>query len=130
MFIRQRTRKLKDGKDSTTYQLVDSFRWEGKVKQRVIGLGEHANPQDALKEWEFFLRHMEKNLQTPTSQYKQVHTSYKFGSVVAQMPKPKAEKLRLNLLGEYTKLAAKIECLKGMLRGQKGHDTALQVRSL
>lgn len=114
MFIRQRSRKLKDGNTSTTYQLVDSFRYERKVKQRVIGLGGHANPQDALKEWERWLATMEKRLLTPISEYRQVCISVKFGAITIAMPKVKAEKLRAKLVKEHAQLVANIDCLKLM----------------
>jgi hypothetical protein len=57
MFVRKRERATKNGKTSTTYQLLEAHRETGKVKQRVIcSLGRDATPEEALKNVKEHLR--------------------------------------------------------------------------
>lgn len=50
MFIRKRERISTTGKINTTYQLLETYREAGKVKQRVIcNLMGHATPEEALE---------------------------------------------------------------------------------
>ena len=69
MFIRARKRQLKNGRESVTYQLVESVREGKKVKSKVIcGLGYEPTIQGAIAKYQsrlyysrlFFKRESEK----------------------------------------------------------------------
>jgi len=50
MFIRKRTYKLKSGRITESYQVIESYRENGKVKQRTIAnLNRFSNPVKALE---------------------------------------------------------------------------------
>ncbi len=115
MFIRAINRKLKNGKTSTTYQAIDSFRDEtGKVKQRVVNLGEFSNPRDTLKQELGFLRKMEERLNRPLSEYKEVISARGMGLQVVAVSTKEAEKKREKLRMQYEKQRKRIGDLESV----------------
>ena len=69
MFIRKRTQKPKNGKISVTYQAVESYRLDTKVRQRVISLGEYPNPRQALQYAMRCLKNSERCYKYPLSKW-------------------------------------------------------------
>jgi hypothetical protein len=101
MFIRKRTKRLKDGSVSVTYQAVRKYRQNGKEKQDVLSLGKSSNARDALDEELRFLERMRKELEIPISEYKRMIWKRGTGFVLVPVPVKKAEKMRSKLLKQY-----------------------------
>ena len=113
MFIRARIRKLKDGENSIFYQAVESKRLNGKVIKDVISLGEYPTIEKAL-EWELrVMQTLEKNLEYPVTEYKEIRHSVRYNRPVAVLlPVKIAEKRREKLLERFEKQKARIAELK------------------
>jgi hypothetical protein len=98
MWIRKRTRKLKNGSESITFQAVESFRVGSKIKQKIISLGHYSDPNELL---EFELKGLEayrKRLEIPLSEYKQAKEVYGLGVIAVPMTLKQAEKKRAEIL--------------------------------
>lgn len=118
MFIKKRTKKLKDGRVSVTYQAVKSYRENGKVKQDVISLGKSSDIREVLQEELRFLERMRKDLKFPLSKCKELRWR-KIGLVVVCLPLEEAQRRRNELLEQYKKQGrrvAKLESLASRLR--------------
>jgi hypothetical protein len=109
MFIRERIRKLKDGGSSTFYQAVESKRQNGKVVKDVISLGEYPTIEKAL-EWELkVLQRIEKNVNHPITEYREIRHSVRYNRpVVVALPVKTAEKRRKWWLEKSEKQKARI----------------------
>ena len=119
MFIKKRTKKLKDGKVSVTYQAVRSYRQGKKVKQDVISLGKSSDVREVLKEELRFLERMRKDLEIPISEYREARWRTGLGLIVVAVPLKEAERRRNKLLRQYKKQGqrvAKLESLASRLR--------------
>lgn len=115
MFIRAINRKLKNGKTTTVYQAIDSFRdGAGKVKQRVVNLGEFSNPRDALKQELGFLRKMEERLSRPLSEYREVISARGLGLHAVAVSTKDSEKMREQLRMQYEKQRKRIADLESV----------------
>ncbi len=114
MFIRKKIRKLKNGKIGIYYQAVESYRKEGKVKQRVVALGENPNIREVLKEEVRFLRRMEKDLKVPVSKYKEVRWRRGFGLVIEFLPIKIAEKRKNKLAYQYQRKLQRVSKLDSL----------------
>jgi len=114
MFIRKRTKKLKNGKESVRYQAVESYRKNGKVKQRVVALGEYDNPSEALKQELLCLKRAKKDLSVPISKYKEACWRRGVGLVVLAVPIKKAKKKRAEILKRYKRHSSRISKLDGV----------------
>lgn len=108
MFVRKRNRKLKDGTIKIDYQAVESFRSGGKVKQRVIALGECEDPKEALKQELVYLKKAKKDLELPLSEYKEMREKKDWGLVLVSLPLKQAEKKRAKIQKEFNKHLDKI----------------------
>ena len=118
MFIKKRTKKLKNGNITTTYQAVKSYRQGKKVKQDVISLGKSPDVREVLKEELRFLERMRKDLEVPISAYLEARWRTVLGLVIVAVPLKEAERRRNKLLEQYKKQGkrvAKLESLAGRL---------------
>ena len=114
MFIRQRTKKLKDGETAVYFQAVHSYRRNGKVSQKVVSLGKSPNITEVLNEELRFLQRMKKDLAVPLSEYKEVRWKTGWGLVVITLPLKLAEKRRLKLQERYRKQVDRIARLESL----------------
>lgn len=115
MFVRKRVIKLKNGGTSEIYQAVVAYRKNGKVRQEVIALGKHLSPETVLQEWRQRLEMLERNLNIPVNEYKEIKYSRLFNTLmVSYLPVKIAEKRRMKLMKQYEKLKSKYVKLKNM----------------
>ena len=114
MFVRKRTRKLKSGKMSVTYQAVESYRKGKKVKQRVISLGKFENPKDALNMEIKYAERAKRELTVPFTEYKELKHIVGLGLQLLTLPVKEAEKRRRKILKRYEKHRSRIGMLDDM----------------
>jgi hypothetical protein len=115
MFIRKRTKKLKNGNISEKYQAVFSYREGGKVKQEVVALGKYSSAEEYLKDGETYLVRMEKDLSVPLEKYKEIRHSKLFKCpMIAQVPLKVARKRRMELMKKYERQRCKYFRLRKM----------------
>ncbi len=112
MFIRKRSRKLKNGKISTTYQAVESFRYEKKVRQKVISLGEFSNPKDALKKEIEYMEKAREQASFPVDKYKELKHVTGLGLQLLAVPLKEAEKRRQKWQKRYEKHQERVRKLE------------------
>jgi hypothetical protein len=109
MFIRKRISKNKYSKEgfSESYQLIETYREEGKVKQRVIcNLGRDATPEAALERARYWLKWYEDGLSNP------LKAGYNKGRFIS---KKRAEKHQESLEKSYAKAKEKVEKLESVV---------------
>lgn len=94
MFIRRRVKKSKDGNISVSFQAVESYRRSGKIRQRVISLGEHPDPRDALEEELLFMKSAEKCYEFPLSEWKETRLPPGGDPYRVKLPEKQARKRR------------------------------------
>jgi hypothetical protein len=119
MFIRKRTRKLKNGDTSVTYQAVKSYRQNGKVKQEVVSLGSYSNPKELLDIELKGLKLLQKRLKIPLSEYKQRKIAFGVCIVDVPMTLKQAEKKKNELVAIYEKkkkIIAKLDSVVSKLK--------------
>ena len=114
MWIRKRTRKLKDGNESITFQAIETFRDKGKVKQKIVSLGSFSNPKEALEEELLFLKRTRKDLDVPLSEYKEVKVAFGLYPLSVPVPLKKAEKMRKKIEGRYKKQMTRMSKLESV----------------
>ncbi len=120
MFVRKRIISLKKGEISERYQVVEAYRKGNKVRQNVISLGEYESVKEALKNWEIFLRRMEKDLSVPVDEYMEIRYSRLFNTLVkSRVPLKTALKRRMKLLKKYEGLKSNYLRLKKMSCNKK-----------
>jgi SpoVK/Ycf46/Vps4 family AAA+-type ATPase len=112
MFIRARTKKLKNGTISVTYQVVKKYRQCGKERQDVVSIGKSTNIKEALDEELRFLERMRKDLEVPITDYKRMIWKRGTGFVLVPVSDKEAEKMRSKLLKQYKKMGNKVAKLE------------------
>ena len=123
MFIRKRTRKLKNGSNSVNYQAVENYREKGKVKQRIVSLGAFSNPKEMLDLDLRYLEILRKQLKIPLSEYKQNKVVCGLYVVVVPMTLKQAEKKRREILEKYEKQRMKVAKLESVVSKLKIKNT-------
>jgi len=123
MFIRKRVRKLKKGKESITYQMIESFREKGKIKQRIVSMGNCSSPEEFLKQNIKYLEVLERQLKIPLSEYKELKSAFGVCIVEVPMIKKKAEKKRGKLVKRYKKQKSKLAKLDRVVSKWKIKNT-------
>ncbi|MDD5489306.1 MAG: hypothetical protein PHP25_01310 [Candidatus Moranbacteria bacterium] len=116
MFIRKRTRKLKDGEESVIYQAVLTARKGDRKVRKAVSLGDYPSPREAL-DWERkCLERMEKNIDYPIDQYKEVRHSSRYNRpIVVSLPIETAKKKRIFWIKLHKKQKARVEELEKLL---------------
>jgi hypothetical protein len=119
MFIRKRTKKLKNGETAIYFQAVHSYRRNGKVVQKVVALGKNPNITAVLNDELRFLQKTKKELEIPLSEYKEARWKNGWGMVVHSLPIKVAEKRREKLLERRRKQLNRISKLDSLASRRK-----------
>jgi hypothetical protein len=106
MFIRKRISKNKYRKEgfSESYQMIETYREGGKVKQRVIcNLGRDATPEAALERARYWLKWYEEGLSKPWK------AGYSMGRYISRK---RVDERQESLEKSYAKAKEKVEKLE------------------
>lgn len=106
---------MKDGNESVTYQAVRSYRENGKVKQRIVSLGNCFNPKELLEIESKGLELLRERLDVPLSEYKQGKIAFGLYAVNVPMTLKQAEKRRIETLKVYRKKGRRVAELESVV---------------